>query len=194
MALVGQSFKALDWNGVKQTYGPEWLAVICMGVQAGTAVATPMTHKYVRMVETIENGWNPNTDANTMISYSICGISRDRIGFRIERSVTTYAVDDNPVFTEVSANESLNTCIRDLRAFVSSRIGDANVAGLAELVRSIALTRLQNQIEDNIIKAFDQDSLDVVDLGDRFRIDVKLAVVEPLNFILINAEVVRNIS
>ena len=61
-------------------------------------------------------------------------------------------------------------------------------------MRAIAVTRLNSQVEDGIIKAYDNGSLAVVDLGDRLRIDVRIAVVEPINFILINAEVVRNIT
>ena len=88
----------------------------------------------------------------------------------------------------------MNTCIRDLRAFVEGRIGDANTAGMADLVKAVAMTRLRAQIEDGVIKAFDEKTLAVVDLGDRLRSDIRIAVVEPINFILINAEVVRNIS
>ena len=102
--------------------------------------------------------------------------------------------DDNPVFSEVSANESLNTCIRDLRNFVTTKIGDQNVNGTAQLVRSICQTRLRQQVLDGIIKNYDADALQVTDLGDRLRVDARIAVVEPLNFIIINAEVVRTPS
>ena len=194
VAVVGQSIKVVNWLGKTVTYDPWALALVCAGVQSGTGIAVPMTHKRLGLVATLENAWNPSTAANTAIKKGICVITKDRIGYRIERSVTSYVLDDNAIFSEVSANESLNTCIRDLRAFVEGRIGDANTSGMADLVKAVAMTRLRTQIEDGIIKAFDENTLAVVDLGDRLRIDLRVAVVEPINFITINAEVVRNIS
>ena len=194
VACVGQQIKLTDWLGRTVIYDPWALALICAGVQAGTGIAVPMTHKRVSLLDTIQNDWDPATHADDAIKKGLCIVTRDRLGHKIERSVTTHVLDDNPIFSEVSANESMNTCIRDLRAFVEGRIGDANTAGMADLVKAVAMTRLRAQIEDGVIKAFDEKTLAVVDLGDRLRIDIRIAVVEPINFILINAEVVRNIS
>tara|TARA_R110000824_G_scaffold39430_1_gene119283 strand:- start:1370 stop:3484 length:2115 start_codon:yes stop_codon:yes gene_type:complete len=190
-AMVAQQIKVYNHLAQLKTLDPPYLAVMLAGIQAGTGIAVPMTHKRIDVVDTV-HGWDSTSKADQLIRNGVCLITQDRLGFRVERSVTTYLTDDNPVFSEVSANESLNTCIRDLRNFVVTRIGDQNVNGTAQLVRTIALTRLRQQVLDGIIKAFDANALQVVDLGDRLRIDARIAVVEPLNFIVINAEVVRN--
>jgi hypothetical protein len=171
-----------------------WTAVIMAGIQAGTAIATPLTRKSVDILKTHENNWSPVTDLEAAIDSGFILIGRNRLGFFVERSVTTWSEDDNPIFSEVSANESVNTCIRDLRNFVEGRIGDANDAGMAELVKQIVITRLNQQVLDSVIKAYDKTSLLVTDQGDRLRVDIRIAAVEPLNFILIHAEVVRNVN
>lgn len=192
-AIAAQRVEVLDHLNQKVTLDACYLALIMAGVQAGTGTAVPMTHKRLDILDTVHT-WDSNAEAELLIRNGVVLATQDRIGFRIERSVTTYVVDDNPVFSEVSANESLNTCIRDLRNFVTTRVGDQNVNGTAQLVRSICQTRLRQQVLDGIIKNFDAEALQVVDLGDRLRVDARIAVVEPLNFIVINAEVVRTPS
>ena len=189
-SMVAQQVKVYDHLAATVTLGAPYLAVMMAGIQAGTTVATPMTYKRIDLIDTVHS-WDAMSNAEKLIRNGVAIVTQDRIGFRVERSVTTYLTDDNPVFSEVSANESLNTCIRDLRNFVISRIGTQNVNGTKHLVRTIALTRLRQQVLDGVIKSFDADGLQVVDLGDRLRIDARIAVVEPLNFIVINAEVVR---
>jgi len=194
VAQAGQDLTLVDHLGNTVAATPQWGAVILTGIMAGTAIATPLTRKRLDILKTHENGWSAANDLEAAIDSGFVLISKDRIGFFVERSVTTWVEDDNPIFSEVSANESVNTCIRDLRNYVDSRIGDANDAGLAEIVKQICMTRLKQQVLDSIIKAFNKDTLTVVDLGDRLRVDVRIAAVEPLNFILIHAEVVRNVN
>lgn len=192
-AMVAQRVELLDHLNQKVTLDSCYLALIMAGIQAGTGTAVPMTHKRLDILDTVHT-WDAGENAEKLITNGIALATQDRLGFRVERSVTTYVTDDNPVFSEVSANESLNTCIRDLRNFVTTKIGDQNVNGTAQLVRSICQTRLRQQVLDGIIKNYDADALQVTDLGDRLRVDARIAVVEPLNFIIINAEVVRTPS
>jgi hypothetical protein len=192
-ALVGQRVKIYNHKAQLVTKDAPYLAVMLAGIQAGTGTAVPMTFKRVDCVDTVTT-WSANNNAEKLIRNGVALVTQDTLGFRVERSVTTYLTDDNPVFSEVSANESLNTCIRDLRSYLNVRLGNANVSGTAELVRTIAMTRLRQQVLDGIIKAFDSDALQVADLGDRLRVDARIAVVEPINFIQINAEVFRSIT
>ena len=193
LAVCGQEIQLADAFGQLKTLGAEWLALMCAGVQAGTGIAVPMTRKRMNVID-VTSSWDANANAGSLIQNGLVVLTKDRLGFRIERSVTSYLTDDNPVFSEVSANESLNTCIRDLRNFVENRLGDPNTVGIAALVRQIALTRLNSQVQAGIIKAFSETNLAVVDLGDRLRIDVQVAVVEPINFIEINAEIRRDLT
>ena len=87
--------------------------------------------------------------------------------------------------------ESVLTCVRDLRAQLNSMIGTPARAFTASLIKSFAKARLSQQVDLGIIKAFDDKSLGVDDLGDTFRVNVTIAPTEPINFITINLTVDR---
>jgi len=158
------------------------------GMQAGTAVATPLTWKRPNVFE-LRQAWDPNRDANEAIQKGICNLSTDNLGIRVERSVTSYMEDDNPIYSEVSSNESINTSIRDLRAALKIRIGDAVYGNTAAKLKSVVEARLNNQVRDGIIKAWQNATL--VDGGDSISVTYEVAAVEPLNFIILTANVVR---
>ena len=69
----------------------------------------------------------------------VVSLSFSPLGYRVERSVTTYLEDDNPIFSEVSANESVNASIRGLRSQLDALIGTANRSLTANRV-SVART------------------------------------------------------
>jgi hypothetical protein len=91
----------------------------------------------------------------------------------------------------MSAMESVIQSVRDLRAFLITLIGDPAVTGTAKRIAAIARTRLEKQVKDGVIKAFDSDNVTVDDIGDYFRLNVKVAPTEPINFVLINMTVDR---
>ena len=188
MAIVGQKVKISDPEGKERTLDPIYLALISAGMQAGTPVATPLTRKRPDVLDVV-SPWDANRDAAEAIRKGIVSLSYGSQGWRIERSVTTYVADDNPIYSEVSANESVNTSVRDLRLAVDHLIGQANTGLTANRVKSLIEARLNNQVRDGIIKAF--KDLVLVDLGDTLRVDYTVAAVEPLNFITITATVAR---
>ena len=188
VAAVGQDIRIVRPDGKSAWVGPKYLAVLCAGMQAGTPIATPLTWKRPSVLD-VRGGWKLNLDAAEAISKGVCTISRDNLGFRIERSVTTHLEDDNPIYSEVSANESANYSVRDLRAALIGQIGGAVYVGTAKRLESVVKTRLDKQVQDQGIKAWRNASVE--DLGDTFRINYEVAAVEPLNFIQITASVVR---
>lgn len=192
MSVVAQEIYVTSPAGVNEWLGPEYLALVMASLQASSDVATPLTYKRpnvlnFRQAATVD----VKNDREELIAGGYMFLERDRIGIRVMRSVTSYLADANPIFSELSAMESVNTSIRDLRSFLISFIGGKNVAGTANRVKTIAKSRLLQQIEDGIIKAFDQAGLTVADNGDSFDVSVTLAPVEPINFIKINLSVDR---
>jgi hypothetical protein len=125
------------------------------------------------------------------LEYGLCFCTTGPLGPRVERSITTYRTDDNPIFSEMSANESLNICAKDLREYVQQVIGTANFAGKASIVSGLVKTRLAFQVTSGIIKAFQPGSVAVIDLGDRFDVQVQVAVIEPTNFVNLGIKVTR---
>lgn len=190
VALVGQSIKYSMPDGSTKTLAPKFLALMCACMQAGTSVSTPLTRKRPGILGIEQHsGWNPILNANEAIKKGILAISLDNLGLRIERSVTTYMEDDNPIFSEISANESVNTSVRTLRAKLDIQIGNPAVSGTKSQLENSVKVNLAQQVRDGVIKAFQNVSVD--DLGDRFDISYEVAAVEPLNFIKITANVVR---
>ncbi len=190
MALVGQSILYTLPDGTSKTLDPKFFALMVACMQAGTPVATPLTRKRPDILGCEQNpSWNLVTSANDVLSKGILALSLDSLGLRIERSITTYQTDDNPIFSEVSANESVNASVRTLRARLASQIGNPAIAGTRAKIQSSVRINLAKQVKDGVIKAFQNVVID--DMGDRFDISYEVAAVEPLNFIKITANVVR---
>jgi hypothetical protein len=192
LSLVSQDVTAFSPTGASTSYAPKWLAVMLGGMQCSTAVGTPLTRKrpLVNAVAT-HSSWDADIDAEEALENGLVILTTDRLGLRVERSVTTYLTDDNPVFSEKSSNESLNTCIRDLRRNLDTIIGDPAVDSTRNRVKALAKARLLWQVENNVIKAFDTDSLAVDDYGDYYRVRFRVAPVEPTNWIVVEATASR---
>jgi hypothetical protein len=192
VSLCGQDVVAFSPSGIETQYGPEMFALMAAAMQCSTPVATPLTRKrpLVNSVVT-HSSWDADTDAEEALENGLFILTTDRLGLRIERSLTTYLTDDNPVFSEMSANESLNNSIRDLRRNLDTIIGDPNVTPTAARIKALAKARLLYQVDNNIIKAFNTSSLAVDDLGDYFRVRFTEAPVEPTNWIVVEATASR---
>ena len=188
IALVGQSVKVTNPQGIIQTLEPKYFALICAAMQAGTPVATPLTRKRPDVVDVL-GAWIANRDVTDAIKAGICALTSDNLGWRIERSVTTWLRDDNPIYSEVSANESINTSVRDLRNALDIYIGDRNLNITGSRIQGIVSARLDQQVTDGMIKAYKNVVLE--NLGDTLKVNYTVAAVEPLNFISITASVSR---
>jgi len=188
VALVGQKIQVTGPDGESTWLDPEYMAVMCAGMQAGTPVATPLTWKRPDVLDVYQS-WNPVLDDGEAISKGICVLSRDNLGWKVERSVTTHLEDDNPIYSEVSANESVNTSVRSLRASLIGHIGNPVLGATANQLAGIVVGALDKQTKDGVIKAWQNVVLE--DLGDTIRVTYEVAAVEPLNFIIIVANVVR---
>ena len=198
--LLNSQYLGYAINGIKVfnpagslvSLKPDYMALILAGIQASSPVGTPLTQKIPNLVEPLNHsGYSASNDANELIQSGLIAVEPSRLGFRILRGVSSYLTDANPILSEMSAMESLIFSIRDLRAFLDTIIGEAAVSGTAKRISSIARTRLEKQVKDGIIKACDADNLTVTDLGDQFKLNVRIAPVEPVNFIVINMTVDR---
>ena len=188
IAFVGQSINVEKPNGTRETLSPLYLALMLAAMQAGSPIGTPLTRKRPR-VNDVSGSWNGNTQAKEAILSGVVSLSFEAQGYRVERSVTTYMSDNNPIFSEVSANESVNASIRDLRSELDRFVGAANRSLTANRVKSLAQSRLNRQVQDGIIKSF-RDVV-VQDGGDTLIVGYTVSAVEPLNFIRLDVSVAR---
>lgn len=189
IAVVAQDIKVSRPDGRTVQLDPRYLALVLAGMQAGSPVATPLTRKRPDLVDVVTTYWHPNRDAETAIKNGLVNLSYDSQGWRIERSVTSYMTDNNPIYSEVSANESANTSVRTLRSVLDAKIGTRVLSSSRGAIEALVKQNLEQQVRDTVIKAF--KDIVVEDLGDTFRVNYTMAAIEPLNFIRVAATVVR---
>lgn len=178
-------------TGAATTYGPEILAAIAGAQNAGLGVGVPLTRKGINAVSfTQSTTWSPDTDAEEMIQAGamIAEVS-DQTGPRWVRSVTTWRNDSNPVFNEVSANDSANESIRRTQAVCDTLIGSPAFAGFSASLLAVVIAELERQVTDGVIRAWRAAS--VQDLGDTFDVGYELQALEGVNFIAITANLRR---
>jgi len=190
-SVVAESVDRYSEAGVRTTYGPEILAAMAGAMQAGTGVGEPLTRKVINAISTgRHSSWDPLEDAEEMIEMGLMFVQLDdEIGYRWERSITSWRNDDNPVFTEMSANESANESVNRLQRNLDLQIGEKAFDGRAATIKSMAEAELDLQVAEGVIKAWQAVSVD--DLGDTFDVEYELAAIEPTNFIRITAHLRR---
>lgn len=185
LGFVAQQVEKFDpISGVATLYPPYMLAAVLAGVKAGSAIAEPMTHKTV-IATAIANdaSWSVEDDASALIDRGLMIMEKvDGIGIRTIRSVTGHLADDNPVFTEYSANESMITSIFRLRNALEQKIGGRGLPGTVGALLALATAELGRQKDEEII--FDYKSLQIEQIGDVFPVSVEIAPILGVNFIV----------
>jgi len=185
-AVVCQGIK-LEKNGKEFTQ--PWFTALCLAsIQASTPVGEPMTRKVLIAIRPIQTTFDPDRDANKAIRLGIVVINDSFGPVRVERSVTTYVKNpEHPFFTEVSANESINVCIRTLRAKLDAFIGSKATAEQAGNIASSARNHLNALRAQQVIA--DYRNVSVTLNGDRLNVIFDVAAIEPLNFITVTANI-----
>jgi|13_taG_2_1085334.scaffolds.fasta_scaffold00118_30 hypothetical protein len=170
---------------------PRFTACLLAGIQGATSISEPMTRKRpsTAVTGTVEN-FSREDDAGLAIRRGLVIFADpSSTGLRVERSVTSWLKDDNPVYSEVSANESVNQSIRLLREALNTQIGTRVTSARRAAVQKVAEKALIEQKRNGIIKNF--KDLTVLLEGDTANVIYSLAAVEPLNFITVTANIVR---
>lgn len=191
VSAVSQEGRRFDPDTGELTWYPPWMvAVVAAGMQAGSPVAEPLTFKRPLFTDVRQDSsWSPEDDFEEMIDSGLMFIeNKDQVGIRWVRSITTHLADDNAVFSEMSANESANTAIYELRRGLELRIGKRGLVGSVAAIKGLANDLLSRLVDDNIIVAY--RGLSVEQIGDVFPVSVELAPVLPINFIPITVHLV----
>lgn len=177
-------------TGENTFYPPHFYAAIAAGMQAGSPVGEPLTHKRPLVTDVRrDSSWNPIDDAEELIDAGLMFSElQDGVGIRFVRSVTTYLADDNVVFVEMSANESANTAVFELRTALEARIGGRGLVGTVAAIKGLANDVLSRLLDDDIIFAY--RALEVEQVGDVFPVSVEIAPILPINFIPITVHLV----
>jgi hypothetical protein len=184
IALSSQSGELIDPKGARRSVNSKHLALIFAGMQAGSDIGEPLTRKRPRLLK-VSQQWDNYADAEQALASGTIFVSSDNLGLRIERSISTYLTDNNPIYSEISAYESIIVSLRDVRQALADQIGRPTRASQLSLISGRVNTRLTAQVRDGIIKAF--QNIELEDLGDEVAVSYEVAAVEPLNFITVTA-------
>jgi hypothetical protein len=189
-ALIQEPERFDPDDGLATFYPPFQLAAIAAGMQAGSPIGEPLTRKRPLVTDLRnDSSWSVENDIESLIdSGAMVAEKVDGVGIRFVRSITTYLADDNVVFSEMSANESANTAVFELRTSLEAKIGQRGLIGTVAALKGLANDRLGKLIDDEIIFAF--RNLQVEQVGDVFPISVEIAPILPINFIPITVHLV----
>lgn len=191
ISAVSQEVQRFDPDTGEATWYAPWMfGVISAGMQAGSPIGEPLTHKRPNVLDIrSDDSWTVEDDAEEMVDAGLMFAEKvDNIGVRIVRSITTHLADDNVAFTEMSANESANTAVFELRTAMEQRTGRRGLSGTVASMKGLANDTLSRLVDDGIIVAY--RSLSVEQIGDVFPISVEIAPVLPINFIPITVHLV----
>jgi hypothetical protein len=193
-ALVEECERFHPDTGEATFFPPYIYAVIAAGMQAGSPIAEPLTHKRPLVTDTRnDSSWSVENDVETMIDIGAMVSEKiDGLGIRFVRSITTHLADDNLVFSEMSANESINTAAFELRRALEVKIGRRALVGSVTILKGLANDVLSRMIDDQII--FGYRALQVEQVGDVFPVSVEIAPVVPINFVNVTIHVVAPVA
>jgi len=192
ISAVAQEVKRNDPDTGEATwFSPIYHAAIVAGAQAGSPVAEPLTHKRPFVLD-IRNdtSWSVTDDSEEMIEAGLMfAEKRENEGIRWVRSVTTHIADDNPIFSELSSNESADQFAFQFRAALEPRIGRRGLGSSAGAIKGMASDAAARLVDDEIIVAW--RALSVEQIGDTFPVSIEVAPVEPTNFIPVTIHLTR---
>lgn len=195
ISAMSQEIERFDPITGAATFFPPYIkAAIQAGMQAGSAIAEPLTHKTMIGTGlrndaswTVEDNIEELIDAGAYVSEEV-----DGIGIRVVRSLTTHLADDNLAFVEMSSNESLITAVFELRNAMEAAVGRRGLGNTVPGLQGIAENKLEDLVDEEKIVGF--RALQIEQVGDVFPTSVELALVNPINFIPITIHVVPTVS
>lgn len=195
LCAISQELQRFDNDtGISTWYPPHMKAVIAAGMQAGSVIAEPLTHKLLLATD-IRNdpSWTVEDDVSDLIDRGLMMSEKiDGVGIRWVRSITTHLADDNVVFVEMSANESLITAVFEFRTAMERKIGTRGLGGTVGTLYSLARGVLNTMVDEEKIVA--HRALQIEQVGDVFPVSVEMSVVLPVNFIPITVHLTPTLA
>nr|CAB4128642.1 hypothetical protein UFOVP114_51 [uncultured Caudovirales phage] len=185
-----QQVKIEDETGNITWQDQTFQALQLAGIQAGVKQGKTMVMRKPNVYATRQK-WTPVLDDEQLLACGALIYSVDPdLGIIVKNDATSWVQDDNPALSSITANESVNKSIRDVRANFKILLGDNTADVSAAALTGKLEDILEAQVKKlKIIKAWRNASVE--DLGDRFRLNYGLAPGEVLRFIEVAPEVAR---
>jgi hypothetical protein len=185
MAIATEDIRVIDTTGARRWLDPRFQALQVAAMQCGLGIADPVTNKRPRVVDTRSNAaWNGTSNANDVIQAGGIAYRRDSLGFLVTRGITTYRASDDVNQTELSANESTNWQIRDMRDELAQVIGKNSAAFYPEAIVGLVIQRGRKQEDGKLITKFYPDSVYLTRNGDTVIVGYDFEPAVPNNFVV----------
>jgi len=168
---------------------PMYTAVLAAACMCAQNPGQALTRRTVDVLD-ISHSWTDGTDENSVISGGISALTtNDQGNFMFLRSVTSWIQDNNPAYSEVGANASINISIRDLRAYFNALIGDTIESDMSPgTLEAMAKGRLTTQRDSyKWIKDFSAVKASI--LTDAISMDYLVDEKQSINFIMLTEHV-----
>lgn len=181
-----QAIERYNTAGNREEFNPHFQAAVVAGMQAGSPVGTPLTHKYANVLKLRQSvgatGWNPTDDSEDMIQAGLCFMeSVEGVGRRIKRNITTHLTTSNLAYTEGSVNEAVNYAVYNFRTNLEWAVGRKGFSGKVNATKAIATNTLGLLVGEEVLVVF--RSLDIELIVDVMEVSVEIAPVLPINFV-----------
>lgn len=183
MRAWAQAVERFNTAGERQEFLPPYGAAILAGMQAGSPVGTPLTHKFMNVLGLRQHStWNPTDDAEELINAGLVFAEEiEGVGRRVVRNVTTHLSSNNLAFIEGSVNQAVNFAVYEFRTGLEIAVGKRGFSGTLSATRGVAVGKLGLLVDENIITAY--RSLDMELIVDVLDVSVEMAPVIPINFV-----------
>lgn len=194
VGMFGQEIRVYSPLGPAEWLSPKYGALLMAAMQAGAPIPRPITKKYVNVIDVRQKStWDPNTDREAALGVGLTFIERSIRGLRVCRALTTYGASPDPARTEVSANESVNTCVRGVRIALTDFLADEADGSEEARIKTATREALRALVASKVIASFVDSSITAEQDGDLWIVGFDFTPSYPTNFILIRPRVVQKV-
>ncbi|MGI4850845.1 MAG: hypothetical protein ACRYGR_02780, partial [Janthinobacterium lividum] len=186
LRCVGQSVTRYNTSGVLTVFGPQFLAVLAAGMQAGGAPGLSLTHKVLNCIAVgQDSSWNTVDDSDELILSGLLFTElKNGIGIRWVRNVTAYLGSNNSAYSDGGVNNAVNFAVYTVRNAIEYAIGRELFSGTPNSISAIAARELSLLLKQGIIAAYQIPTVVAdPDAPDTLLIDLPIAPTQTINFI-----------
>lgn len=178
-----QNIERFDTAQERVTMGPEFVACMAAGMQAGSDVGVSLTYKFADCLSvTQDSTWNPIDDAGDMIDRGLCFLEEvPGIGRRWVRNITTHLQSSNLAFIEASVNEAVNFAVFSFRTNMEYSVGRKGFSGTLNGAKALAIGTLGLLVDAEVLVAYQSLSLELAQ--DVLEVSAQMSPVIPINFV-----------
>lgn len=163
-------------------------AALIAGRIAGKSVGDPITMNYVN-VAGLAQTLKP-IDVNRLLQAGVTPIEfvrySNQSGYRIAQGITTWQVDSNPSFREISMRDIADALSSELAQILETKyVGTKGTTQSVALIKNEVQSYLDKKVRDQVLVAYDPNSVSISLNGQTVTINFSVQPVSAINYILI---------